>query len=191
MPMTPHPAVILAGGLATRMGGNDKGLLPWRGGTLLGAVIARIAPQVGLLALNANGDPGRFAAFGLPVLPDPVPDNPGPLAGVLAAMDWAAARGSRCVLTVPTDTPDLPADLVARLAAADAGTGAMAAGTDGALHPTVSLWPTSAAATLRAALARGDRRMRGFAESLGLVAVAFPEGDPDPFLNINRPGDLR
>ncbi len=188
--MTALPAVILAGGLATRMGGGDKGLLPWRGGTLLGAVIARIAPQVGPLALNANGDPGRFAAFGLPVLADPVPDNPGPLAGVLAAMDWAAARGLPRVLTVPTDAPDLPHDLAARLAVTDPGKVAVAAGADGALHPTVALWPTQAAAPLRAALNRGDRRVRGFAATIGLVAVGFSEQGSDPFLNINHPGDL-
>lgn len=188
--MTELPAVILAGGLATRMGGGDKGLRPWRGDTLLGAVIARIAPQVGPLALNANGDPGRFAGFRLPVLPDPVSGNPGPLAGVLAAMDWAATLGCERVLTVPTDAPELPADLVRRLAATAPDKVAVAASADGTLHPTIALWPTSAAPALRAALTRGDRRVRGFAEALGLIAVPFPDADPDPFLNINHPGEL-
>lgn len=183
-------AVILAGGLATRMGGGDKGLRPWRGGVLLDAVIARVAPQTGALALNANGDPARFARFGLPVLPDPVPGNPGPLAGVLAAMRWAAAAGRARVLTVPCDAPDLPRDLVARLQAADAGAGALAADAEGRLHPTVALWPVAAADLLQQRLSAGDRRLRDFA-ALAVMAVArFPAATPDPFANINTPGDL-
>lgn len=184
------PAVILAGGRATRMGGGDKGLRPFRGGTLLAAVIARIAPQAGPLALNANGDPARFAALGLPVLPDPVPDRPGPLAGVLAAMDWAAGLGADAVLTVPVDAPFLPADLVARLSAAVDGRPALAQGADGTLHPTVALWPVALAPALRAALAAGERRMRAFAAAHGAVPVPFAAADPDPFLNLNTPADL-
>lgn len=183
------PAVILAGGLATRMGGGDKGLRPFRGGLLLDSVIARIAPQAGPLALNANGDPARLLRYGLPVLPDPVPGHPGPLAGVLAALDWAAGLDTARVLTVPTDAPDLPADLVARLSACSAPV-AMAASADGTLHPTVALWPTAAAPALRAFLDRGERRVRGFAETLGLEPVAFADALPDPFGNINRPEDL-
>lgn len=184
-------AVILAGGLATRMGGGDKGLRPWRGGVLLDAVIARLAPQAGVLALNANGDPRRFARFGLPVLPDPVPDHPGPLAGVLAALGWARALGHGRVLTVPCDTPHLPADLAARLAGADAGQGAMAADAGGRLHPTVALWPVTLGPALGDYLAGGGRRLRLFAGQAGLAVAQFPDAAPDPFANINTPEELR
>lgn len=184
-------AVILAGGLATRMGGGDKGLMPWRGATLLDAVIARIAPQVGVLALNANGDATRFARFALPVLPDPLPDHPGPLAGVLAAMGWAGGLGQRCVLTVPCDAPDLPRDLVARLVAADTGQGAVAADGTGRLHPTVALWPVALEARLADWLAGGGRRLGVFAAEAGLAITPFPAATPDPFANINRPEELQ
>lgn len=189
--MDPPAAVILAGGLATRMGGGDKGLRPWEGGVLLDAVIARVAPQAGVMALNANGDAERFARFGLPVLPDSVTGNPGPLAGVLAAMDWADALGWNRVLTVPCDTPHLPADLVARLQAADVGQGAMAADARGRLHPTVALWPVAAAGALRDYLAAGGRQMRAFAAQASLATARFPAAEPDPFSNVNTPGDLR
>lgn len=183
--------MILAGGLATRMGGGDKGLRPFRGAALLDAVIARIAPQAGRIALNANSDPARFARFGLPVLPDPVPDHPGPLAGVLAAMGWAAEGDRAAVLTVPTDSPWLPPDLAAQLAAARPPEQvAMAASADGTPHPTIALWPVAAAPALRAFLAQGERRVRAFAAEVGCTMVRFPHADPDPFLNINRPEDL-
>ncbi|MCC7321861.1 MAG: molybdenum cofactor guanylyltransferase [Rubellimicrobium sp.] len=172
------------------MGGGDKGLVPFRGATLLDAVIARIAPQVRALALNANGDPARFVRFGLPVLPDPVPGHPGPLAGVLAAMGWAADQGAARVLTVPTDTPDLPADLLARLDAADPALVAMALDAAGNLHPTVALWPVAGRAALAAFLAGGGRRVRAYAASAGMTAIPFAAATPDPFANLNRPGDL-
>ncbi|MBW7920561.1 MAG: molybdenum cofactor guanylyltransferase MobA [Rubellimicrobium sp.] len=184
-------AVILAGGLATRMGGGDKGLRPWRRATLLDAVIARIAPQVGALALNANGDAARFARFGLPVLPDPVPGHPGPLAGVLAALEWTQARGRTRVLTVPCDTPDLPADLVRHLRAADAGRGAVAADASGRLHPTVALWPVALAPALADYLSTGGRRVGRFAAQAGLAVARFPAAAADPFANVNSPDDLQ
>src|SRR5690606_5835963 len=122
-----------------RMGGGDKGLRRFAGATLLDAVVGRFAPQVTALALNANGDPARFARFGLPVLPDPLSGLPGafgPLAGVLAALDWASDRGDAAVLTLPTDSPYLPPDLAQRLEAArPPGRVAMAADQDGTLHP--------------------------------------------------------
>lgn len=184
-------AVILAGGRATRMGGGDKCLLMLRGRPLLAHLLERLTPQVTHLALNANGDPARFAAFGLPVLPDPLPGQPGPLAGVLAGMDWAASLGLQAVLTLAGDTPFPPADLAARLIAA--GPFALAASPDetGAprLHPTVGLWPVALRADLRTALARGERRLGHWALENGAVRVDFPER-PDPFLNINTPQDL-
>jgi molybdopterin-guanine dinucleotide biosynthesis protein A len=183
------PAVILAGGLSRRMGGGDKGLLPLGGGTVLSAVLARVAPQARTVALNANGEPGRFGALGLPVLPDPVPGHPGPLAGVLAAMDWAASLGADRVLTVPGDAPFLPLDLLERLG--EAGPAAMAASA-GRSHPVCGLWPVSLAEALRRDLARGLRKVAGFAEAAGAVPVEFPvpPGGPDPFLNLNTPADL-
>ena len=109
--------VILAGGLARRMGGGDKPMKVIRGRTLLDCVISRLGPQCDSLLLNVNGDPGRFAAFGLPIVVDSVSDYPGPLAGVLAALDWVASRrpSTKWVVSVPGDCPFLPHDLTARL----------------------------------------------------------------------------
>lgn len=187
-PAATVPAVILAGGLSRRMGGGDKGLLPFGPATLLATVRDRLRPQAGHLALNANGDPGRFAAFGLPVLPDPVPGHPGPLAGVLAAMEWARGLGAPSVLTVPCDAPFLPHNLAARLLAARAPVALAASG--GREHPTVALWDAGLAGALRAALGRGERRVGAFAAAQGAVAVAFEAGPPDPFLNLNAPEDV-
>lgn len=189
------PAVILAGGQSTRMGGGDKGLRLLAGRPVLAHVRDRLAPQCGPLALNANGDPARFAALGLPVLPDRlpdgVPDSPGPLAGVLAALDWAAALGAQAVVTVASDTPFLPSDLVARLQAA--GPFAVAAG-DGAdgprLHPTCGLWPVTLRPVLAAALADGERRIGKWAQAQGAAVALFPTTPRDPFLNLNTPEDL-
>lgn len=189
------PAVILAGGLSRRMGGGDKGLLLLAGRPVLAHVRDRIAPQCGRLALNANGDPARFAGLGLPVLPDALPAGveawPGPLAGVLAALDWAAGLGAAGVVTVASDTPFLPGDLVARLAAA--GPFALAAGPeDGGprLHPVCGLWPVSLRDRLAAALAAGERRIGRWAQAQGAAVVVFPAAVPDPFLNLNTPDDL-
>lgn len=192
----PRPfGLVLAGGRSRRMGGGDKGLLTLGGRPLLAHVIGRLAPQVGTLALNANGDPARFAAFGLPVEPDGVPDQPGPLAGVLAGLDRAAAEGAAAVVTVAADTPFLPADLVARLEAAAGPSGfAIAAsdGPDGALrlHPTAGLWPVSLREALRAALARGERKVALWAQAQGAAVCPFPSGPADPFFNVNTPDDL-
>lgn len=189
--VAPLAAVILAGGRATRMGGGDKCLLILRGRPLLAHLLDRLMPQAAPIALNANGDPARFAAFGLPVLPDPVPGQPGPLAGVLAGMDWAASLGLPGLLTVAGDTPFPPPDLAARLAAA--GPFALAASPDesGAprLHPTVGLWPVALRGPLRAAVQAGERRVGHWALAHGAVRVDFP-GRPDPFVNFNTPEDL-
>lgn len=173
-------AVILAGGEARRMGGGDKVLTPLAGRPMLAHILDRLAGQVGRIAVSANGDPARFAGFGLDVLSDEEAGQ-GPLAGVLAAMDWA--RGSH-VLTVPGDAPFLPHDLVARL---EGGGLALAASPSG-LHPTFGLWPLALAPELRGALLEGQRQVRRFAEQNGARIVAFP--DDAPFLNVNTPEDL-
>ncbi len=183
--------VILAGGQATRMGGGDKTLLDLAGRPMLAQVIARLAPQLGVLALNANGNPARFAAFGLPVIADPVAGNPGPLAGILAAMDWAAAQGAAKVLTVAGDTPFFPRDLVARLTKGEGGTApiALAAAPSG-LHPTFGLWDVSLREDLARAIAAGTRRVGDWAESMGARRVIFDDQPFDPFFNVNTPDDL-
>lgn len=188
------PAVILAGGKSSRMGGGDKVLLDLNGAPILSHVIARLRPQVGALAISANGDPARFAAFGLPVLADSLPDFPGPLAGILAGMDWAASLGADGVIVVAGDTPFLPRDLVARLHDAAGPFGlALAADreSDGAvrLHPTFGLWPVRLRGPLRAALLAGDRRIRAFASTHGAQTALF-DGADAAFFNINTPDDL-
>lgn len=182
------PGVILAGGAGRRMGGGDKPLRRLGGQPLLAHVIARLAPQLSPLALNANGAPERFAAFGLKVLPDPVAGLPGPLAGVLAAMQWAAELGASAVLTAPGDTPFLPPDLVARLAAAREPGQIACAACSGRAHPTVALWPVELAPRLAVALQAGQRRVELWAREEGLVTVAF--ADETAFLNLNTPEDL-
>ncbi|MFV0386677.1 molybdenum cofactor guanylyltransferase MobA [Paracoccus sp. (in: a-proteobacteria)] len=191
--MSARPAaVILAGGRATRMGGGDKGARLLAGKSLHDHVIARLAPQCGPMALNANGDPERFAALGLPVLPDSLPGHPGPLAGVLAAMDWAAGLGLAGVITVPSDTPFLPVDLAFRLTAATGLTIAASRDRGGQLHehPTCGYWPLSLRGDLRRSLKLGQRRVRGFAREHGAGLVVWDDIPHDPFLNINTPEDL-
>jgi molybdopterin-guanine dinucleotide biosynthesis protein A len=182
--------VILAGGRATRMGGGDKGLIPLAGRPILARVIDRLAPQVDRLALNANGDPVRFARFGLPVLPDSVPGHPGPLAGILAGMDWAAGEGIAAIVTAAADTPFLPADLVARLRAAGLPLGMAATPGDAGpeRHPTFALWPVALRGELRAALAEGERKVAAWADRHGCAPVLFP--DASAFLNVNTAADL-
>ncbi|MEE2860289.1 MAG: molybdenum cofactor guanylyltransferase MobA [Pseudomonadota bacterium] len=189
------PVMILAGGRATRMGGGDKPLLPLAGGTILSHVVDRLAPQSDALALNANGDPGRFAAFGLPVRPDSRPGHPGPLAGILAAMDWAQELGVTSVVTVPGDTPFLPGDLVAGLLAARGPLGlALAVSPDAAGelrdHPTCGLWPVTLRSELVAALDRDERRVRAFTRRHQPGTARWDSTPIDPFTNINTPADL-
>lgn len=188
--------VIIAGGQASRMAGlavdGDKCLLPLKGGVILDHIIARLRPQVAALALNANGDPGRFADVGLPVIADTVLEV-GPLAGVLAALEWAEATHPRArrVLTAPADTPFLPLDLAARLAdALDRHKAAIAIPTTGGLdHPLASLWSTGLADDLRAYLAAGGRKVTGWADRHPVVRVPF-DHEPRGFFNINTPDDL-
>lgn len=191
-PVPPPPAgIVLAGGLSRRMGGRDKALLPLAGRPLIAHVIARLGCA---RAISANGDPARFAAFGLPVLPDEMPDRPGPLAGVLAGLDWAAAQGEPGIVTAAADTPFFPADCARRLAAAAAETRrpiALAAGMtpDGIRrHPTFGYWSVILRPTLREALAAGLNKVGAFAEAEGVVEVRFP--GEEPFFNVNTPADL-
>ena len=191
--------IILAGGLSRRMGGGDKPLGALAGRPLLDHVIARLKPQVGPLALNANGDPSRFSSFGLPVVPDTVEGFAGPLAGILAGLEWAAANtAARRIITVAGDTPFFPDDLVAHSVEASAGRPDIiaVASSEGRWHPTFALWPVDFAASLRRALVDQDeRRVKAFIEGHDHVAVdlAIPEVEGiayDPFLNINTPQDL-
>ncbi|MDU9005656.1 molybdenum cofactor guanylyltransferase MobA [Sedimentitalea todarodis] len=189
--------VILAGGLATRMGGGDKGLLMLGGRPLLSRVIDRLAPQVTGLALNANGDAARFDDFGLPVLADSITGYAGPLAGVLAGLDWAATQGADSIVTAAADTPFFPGDLVTRLQETARGMDAplvLAATPDakrGQLrHPTFGLWPVSLRDDLRTALNDGLRKVVLWTDRHRAREAVFPVSDVDPFFNVNTPDDL-
>jgi molybdopterin-guanine dinucleotide biosynthesis protein A len=191
----PVAGVILAGGLARRMGGGDKCLLPLGAGTLLDAVIARLRPQVETLVLNANGDPARFARFGLEVVSDPVPGFAGPLAGVLAGLEAAAGRNPPFpwVVSVAADTPFFPTDLVARLLEAVAREGAelVCASSSGRPHPVFGLWPARLAGELRRALVEeGLRKIDAWTARYRLALVDWPGEPLDPFFNVNTPEDL-
>ncbi len=187
--------VLLAGGLARRMGGGDKPLRMIGGRSLLDLVIERMRPQAAALVLNANGDPARFAAFGLPVVADSLPGNPGPLAGVLAGLEWTAAHlpGCKLIVTVATDAPFLPTDLVARMAARMEAEGAdlACAASGGQAHPVIGLWPVSLRDELRRALIdEGVRKVDVWTGRYRLATVDFPTEPIDPFFNANRPEDL-
>ncbi len=183
-------AVILAGGLARRMGGGDKSRLLVGGRSILARIVDCLVPQLDRVALNANGDPVRFADFGLPVLPDPLPGNPGPLAGVLAGLDWAAANRAEWLVSVSGDCPFLPGDLVTRLHAAR-GAGRMAvAASGGRTHPVVALWPTGCRSELREFLSAGERKVGAFTARLGGGVAEWAAEPIDPFFNVNSPEDL-
>lgn len=188
--------VILAGGQATRMGGGDKGLLQLGGQTVLDRVIGRMSPQVAALALNANGDAARFAALGLPVLPDSIEGFAGPLAGVLAGLDWAAEQGADTIVTAAADTPFFPCDLVPQLLLASEGMAhpLVLAATPGperghARHPTFGLWPVGLRDDLRASLEDGVRKVVQWTGRHEGREALFP--DEAAFFNINTPEDLQ
>jgi len=196
--MTDPLGVILAGGLSRRMGGGDKSLLPLGDTTLLGQGIARLAPQVPQIMLNANGDGARFASYGLPVVSDSIEGFAGPLAGVLAGLDWAAEQGASQIVTVAADTPFFPRDLVARLcqaAAAEKTPLAMAVTPDAkrgqARHPTFGLWSVALRNDLRAALQDGLRKVILWTEPHGCAYVQFDADPYDPFFNVNTPEDMK
>jgi molybdenum cofactor guanylyltransferase len=177
------------------MGGGDKCLRPLGGRPILSHVIERAEPQVGALVLNANGEPARFAGYGLPVLADTIPDFAGPLAGILAGLEWAATHrpGLPWLLSIATDTPFFPRDLAGRLLAAVAEEGAelACAASAGQSHPVFGLWPVALAADLRRALVEeGMRKIDAWTARWHLVTVEFPAAPVDPFFNANHPEDL-
>ncbi len=191
--------IVLAGGLSRRMGGGDKGLRELGGRPLMARTIERLSAQASPIAINANGDPSRFAAFGLPVIPDLTADRPGPLAGVLAGMRWAekAAPGARFIVTAACDTPFFPQDMTARfLAAAGSTYPAIAlASSAGRVHPVFALWPVSLAGDLQEALASGARKVGDWIDRHEHFIVEFRPVSlggtlADPFFNVNTPGDL-
>jgi molybdenum cofactor guanylyltransferase len=202
--------VLLAGGQSRRMfagqaGGGDKGLLALAGLPMLGHVIARLRPQVGAMVINANGDPGRFAGFRLPVAPDTISGHPGPLAGVLAGMRWSVQHQPQAthIATVSTDAPFVPRDLVARLAqglaaspnASPATNRIALASSGGELQPVIGLWPVDLAMDLERALNEGVRKVLAWTDRHGTTAVEFPFIDVggrkiDPFFNANTPDEL-
>ncbi len=186
---------LLAGGLARRMGGGDKPMRKIGGRTILARVIARLAPQCDRLILNANGDPARFAAFDLPVIADTVENFPGPLAGILAALDWAAANRPDVswILSAAADCPFLPRDLVARLHRARAEQNAQlaVAASDGQSHPVIGLWSVALREELRHALVIEDiRKIDRWTARYRLATVEWPVDELDPFFNANTMDDI-
>jgi molybdenum cofactor guanylyltransferase len=189
------PGLLLAGGLARRMGGGDKPMRQIAGRTILERVIARLQPQCEGLVLNANGDPARFARFGLPVIPDTVADFPGPLAGILAGLDWAAANRAEVgwILSAAADCPFLPHDLVARLRSALTENGAQlaVAASGGQSHPVIGLWSVALRDELRHALVVEDvRKIDRWTSRYKVATVAWPAEPIDPFFNANTADDL-
>lgn len=198
--MTCPPGVILAGGQGTRMGGVDKAMVSLGGAPLLDHVMRRLAPQVGDMVLNANGDPQRFGVA-LPVVADSITGFPGPLAGVLAGLDWAAAQGAESIVSVAADTPFFPTDLVARLLAESQGQAhplvlaatpgeAKTRSRSGGLvrHPTFGLWPVALRDDLRCALEGGLRKVVLWTGAHGGRMCRFEE--EAAFFNVNTPEDL-
>ena len=186
--------LVLAGGLARRMGGGDKALIRIGGETILERTLARLTPQVSGIVVNANGDPARFAPFGLPVVADSVPDFAGPLAGILAGLDWVAANrpGIEWIVSVPGDCPFLPRDLVAKLHAARIAEGKpLACARSGEWrHPVVALWRVSLRDDLRRALIDEDlRKIEIWTARHGVAIAEWPDQPVDPFFNVNTPED--
>jgi molybdopterin-guanine dinucleotide biosynthesis protein A len=186
--------LVLAGGLARRMGGGDKARIRIGDKTILERVLARLAPQCGSMILNANGDPARFGDAGLPVVPDTVPDFAGPLAGILAGLDWAAANAPQVidVVSVPGDCPFLPPDLVPRLEQArKAADLPLACARSGDWrHPVIGLWPVGLRDDLRTALVEEDlRKIEAWTARHGVAIADWPAAPFDPFFNVNTPED--
>ena len=195
--MTPDTStlgLVLAGGRARRMGGGDKILLTIGGKKILDRVLERLRPQCAGLILNANGDPARFAATQLKVVPDSVPDFAGPLAGILAGLDWAATHVPDIshVVSVPGDCPFLPRDLVAKLdAAREAENQPLSCARSGEWrHPVVGLWPVALRDDLRHAVTKESlRKIEMWTERHGVALATWPDAPFDPFFNVNTPED--
>jgi molybdopterin-guanine dinucleotide biosynthesis protein A len=186
--------LVLAGGLARRMGGGDKALIEIDGKTILARVLATLKPQCDPIILNANGDIARFAAFGLPVVRDEIPDFAGPLAGILAGLDWMAARHPdlEWMVSVPGDCPFLPADLVAQLhqARERAGTPLACAKSGDWRHPVVGLWNVKLREDLRRAIVEEDlHKIEIWTARHGIALAEWPDRPVDPFFNVNTPED--
>ncbi len=187
--------VVLAGGQSRRMGGGDKAFRLLGGISLLERAITRLRPQVEAIVINANSDPARFAGFGLPVVADSIPGFAGPLAGVLAALDWAACSRPQAdfVVSVATDAPFLPTDLVVKLAEGAQRTSAdlACAASGGRPHPVFGLWSVRLREELRHAVAvEGLRKVDAWTGRYKLAIISFPDSPVDPFFNANRPEDL-
>jgi len=187
--------LILAGGLARRMGGGDKARIRIGGVTILGRVLACLQPQCDRIIINANGDPGRFADTGLQVVPDSVPDFAGPLAGILAGLDWAATHAPDVadIVSVPGDCPFLPVDLVERFGIARAAEKLpLACARSGDWrHPVVGLWPVALRDDLRRALVEEDlHKIEVWTARHGVAIANWPAKPVDPFLNVNTPEDV-
>ena len=193
-PVPPTLGLVLAGGLARRMGGGDKARITIGGVTILQRVLACLKPQCTGLVINANGDPARFADTKLPVVSDNVPDFAGPLAGILAGLDWTALHMPECewLASVPGDCPFLPNDLVTRLHAARAAAGApLGCARSGEWrHPVIGLWPLALREDLRRALvAEGLRKIEIWTARHGVAIASWPAEPVDPFFNVNTPED--
>ena len=196
IPIPPTLGLVLAGGLARRMGGGDKTRIEIGGVTILDRVLACLSAQCAGIVINANGDPKRFADTGLPVIADNVPDFAGPLAGILAGLDWLAAQnnGIEWMVSVPGDCPFLPDDLVQRLHAArrqlGAGVGLACARSGEWRHPVVGLWPLALRADLRKALVdEGLRKIEVWTARHGVAIADWSDQPIDPFFNVNTPED--
>ena len=195
---SPHPAtlgLVLAGGLARRMGGGDKALIAIGGVAILDRVLGLLRPACAEIILNANGDPARFSAFGLPVISDNVADFPGPLAGILAALDWTAANrpSVEWILSAAADCPFLPRDLVSRLYQGLEQQNAQlaVAASGGQTHPVIGLWSVSLRDELRHALVAEDiRKIDRWTARYRLATVSWPTTPLDPFFNANTVDDI-
>jgi len=188
--MTDIPALILAGGRSSRMGGGDKSLMPLNGHPLLAHVLDRIRPQVSCLLINSNSDPVLFQDFGLPVRFDTLPNRPGPLAGILTGLIWAKEQGASHLLTVPCDTPFLPHDLVPRLKQDLCRSSAqIAIARDcGHSHPVIALWPVNLANQLAADMKAGTRSVYRWLNQFNVCESEFAASH---FSNLNTPAELR
>jgi molybdopterin-guanine dinucleotide biosynthesis protein A len=187
--------VVLAGGLARRMGGGDKGMIRIGAQTILERALERLAPQCSRVIINANGDPSRFAFTGLPVVADDIPDFAGPLAGILAGLDWASKNEpeTEYVLSAPGDCPFLPRDLFAQLEEArrEQGQQPLACAKSGDWrHPVAGLWRVSLRDDLRHALMEEKlHKIEVWTARHGVAIAEWPDRPIDPFFNVNTPDD--